>query len=90
MTNPFDTIDSRLSSIESLLLELRNGSTPGITPPEIIDRKELCKRLAITEPTVLRWQRKGKIPAMHIGSAVRYNWSAVVESLESKTKRRVV
>ena len=48
---------------------------------EIIDRGELCKRLAITEPTVIRWEKKGKIPALRIGSNVRYNWPQVIESL---------
>ena len=49
---------------------------------EIINRDELCKRLAITEPTVIRWEKKGKIPALRIGSNVRYNWSQVIKSLE--------
>jgi len=48
---------------------------------EIISRDELCKRLAITEPTVIRWEKKGKIPALRIGSNVRYNWHKVIESL---------
>lgn len=48
---------------------------------EIIDRGELCKRLAITVPTAIRWERKGKIPSLRIGSNVRYNWPQVIESL---------
>lgn len=40
---------------------------------EIIDRKELSKRSNISEPTVIRWEKKKMIPAMRIGSAVRYN-----------------
>ncbi|HSZ87365.1 MAG TPA: hypothetical protein VK787_15135 [Puia sp.] len=49
---------------------------------EIINRKELSKRLDITEPTIIRWERKKKIPVMRIGSAIRYNWKAVIKSLE--------
>ncbi len=48
---------------------------------EIIDRDELCKRLAITEPTAIRWEKKGKIPTLRIGSCVRYNWQLVIQSL---------
>jgi excisionase family DNA binding protein len=51
---------------------------------EIIDRTELCKRLAITEPTAIRWEKKKKIPAIRIGSSVRYNWHSVVNNLEKK------
>jgi len=53
---------------------------------EIIDRKELCNRLEITEPTVIRYEKKGKIPCFRIGSNVRYNWQTVITSLEGKTK----
>jgi excisionase family DNA binding protein len=52
------------------------------TRSEIINRDELCKRLAITEPTVIRWEKKGKIPSLRIGSNVRYDWQAVIKSLE--------
>jgi hypothetical protein len=49
---------------------------------EIIDRKELCHRLDITEPTVIRLEKKKKIPVMRLGSTIRYNWKAVVKQLE--------
>jgi hypothetical protein len=51
---------------------------------ELIDREELCRRLAISEPTVIRYEAKGKIPAIHLGAIRRYNWPKVVEALESK------
>jgi len=49
---------------------------------EIIDRKELAKRLNITTPTIIRWEKKKKIPPMRVGSAIRYNWKSVIKSLE--------
>lgn len=52
--------------------------------PEIIDRNELCRRLNITEPTVIRWEKKNKIPRIEIGSAIRYDWNKVLTSLERK------
>lgn len=55
--------------------------------PEIINREELCKRLDITEPTAIRWEKKGKIPCFRIGSNVRYKWDSVLESLENKKNR---
>ena len=49
---------------------------------EIIDRKELAERLNITTPTIIRWERKKKIPVMRIGGAIRYNWKSVVKALD--------
>lgn len=50
-------------------------------PKEIIDRKTLISRLDISEPTAIRWQQKGKIPYLKIGSAIRYDWHSVIEAL---------
>jgi len=77
MDNPFDIL---LTEIRQLRKDLEAAGK--IAPAEIIDRKELCKRLEITEPTVIRWENKGTIPCFHIGSSVRYNWVSVVAALE--------
>lgn len=81
MQNPFDVIINRLNEIDEKL------SVTNTIPPaqniEIIDRVELRKRLDITEPTAIRWEKKGRIPSFRIGSSVRYNWPKVVASLES-------
>jgi len=53
----------------------------------IINRAELCKRLDITEPTAIRWGKKGRIPCFRIGSRVLYNWENVINVLESKKKK---
>jgi len=76
--NPFDTILQRIDEMETRIV-----STGKIMPLEIIDRAELCKRLRITEPTVIAWEKRGKIPCFRIGSAVRYNWTAVIKNLEN-------
>ncbi len=87
MTNPFEVIMDRLEEISSKLEALGSGKAAEVTDPiEVIDRAELCKRLAVTEPTVIRWAKKGRIPEVRIGSCVRYNWPAVVKSLETKGK----
>ena len=84
MLNPFEIILERLTALENKLSEafIQDNKVAN----EIIDRKELCKRLDITEPTAIRWEHKGKIPCFRIGSNVRYNWPKVVEALENKTK----
>lgn len=65
--------------------EVLAGHTPAPEKPvEIIDRKTLIARLDISEPTAIRWQQKGKIPYLKIGSAIRYDWHSVVEALTVK------
>jgi len=84
MLNPFDVIIERLNGLESKIAET---SIVSPTPPtEIIDRAELCKRLNITEPTAIRWEKKNLIPCFRIGSSIRYNWPKVIEALEGKKK----
>lgn len=82
MLNPFDIIIEKLEGLESKIV--LNNAVPTSAPTEIIDRGELCKRLAITEPTAIRWERKGRLPSFRIGSNVRYNWKRVIEVLEGK------
>lgn len=49
---------------------------------EIVDSKEVCKRLNISEPTLIRWRKKKRIPFFMVGSAVRFNWTSVIKELE--------
>jgi|JI6StandDraft_1071083.scaffolds.fasta_scaffold110499_2 hypothetical protein len=51
---------------------------------EIIDGKELIKRLNISEPTLIRWRKKSKIPFLQLGTSLRYDWRKVLNSLEHK------
>lgn len=82
MQNPFEEILSELKELKETVNTLR---TPA-QQIEVIDRPELLKRLAITEPTAITWGRKKVIPELRIGSNVRYNWPAVVASLEANKK----
>ena len=58
-------------------------------PAEIINTEELCKKLRITEPTVIRYRKRNKIPFLQLGASIRYNWPEVLKALDSlkKTKR---
>ncbi len=63
-------------------------TTPKKTPIEVINSATLMERLDISEPTLIRWRQKGKIPFMQIGSAVRYDWYKVLAELEVKKQKR--
>ncbi len=53
-----------------------------------INQRELCTFLGLTEPTVIRWRKKGKIPFMQIGSAIRYDVNTVIQALEVGNKKK--
>ena len=44
--------------------------------------KELCSFLGVTEATIIRWRKKGKIPFMQVGSRVLFQKSVVLKALE--------
>jgi hypothetical protein len=83
MQNPFEQIFVELAAIREIIGVIRTAPAQQI---EVIDRPELRKRLGISEPTAIRYGKQGKIPEIHFGSNVRYNWPAVVQALENPKK----
>jgi predicted DNA-binding transcriptional regulator AlpA len=81
MENPFEEIINQLAEIKRALSDLQPAAKESA---ELIDRRELMKRLAISEPTVIRMTKKGKIPEIPIGKNVRYDWPAVVAALKNQ------
>lgn len=49
-----------------------------------VSSKELSRYLKVTEQTIATYRKKGKIPFIQIGSAVRYNLNSVVKALEKQ------
>jgi len=84
MTNPFDIILERLERIESLITA--ENHLPPAEAIEIIDRKELCKRLDISIPTLSNMEKRKEIPFFKMGSNRKYNWLKVVAALEKQKK----
>ncbi len=82
-TNPFAELALQLSEISEKLDSIAPSQA---TPVEVINRDELMKRLNISEPTAIRYERSGKIPSFRIGSNVRYNWIEVVKALENQKR----
>ena len=72
ITNPFQELNVRLSSIEGLLLDLKHGSLipPPQQPDSYITRQEAANILHITLPTLLKWTMEGKIKGYRIGRRV--------------------
>jgi excisionase family DNA binding protein len=84
MNNPFDILMEKLIEIDNRLANLPQVERRPQT--EIIDTKTLCERLQLSEPTIISMRRRKQIPFFKVGSAIRFNWQAVIEALESKSK----
>lgn len=77
-----DVIMAKLNEIDAKLSSMPPGTAA--PPAEIINSEELCRRLDISEPTLVSWRRKKKIPFIKIDGVIRYNWPAVISQLETK------
>lgn len=67
MSNPFEVINSRLTNIEALLLDIKHEPVNEKQPHQPTDEtdlltpKETAEFLKISLPTLWRWQKKGKV-----------------------------
>lgn len=52
---------------------------------DLLTKRELAKKLRVTEKTVENWQNAGHIKKLTIGGAVRYSWPDVVASIKSQS-----
>lgn len=66
MTNPFETLNSRLANIETLLLEIKHQPKEE-EKPENLTVKETAEVLKVSEQTVHSYIKKGFIPAQKLG-----------------------
>jgi len=57
---------------------------PVSTTSELVTKRELAKRLKICERMVELMVNDKTIPVVRLGTAVRYNWNAVLEALENQ------
>jgi len=73
---------------ECLVGCLKNNNGSSINNEQPVNTKELCSFLDITEPTLIRWRKKGKIPFLQVGSRILYQKSAVITALEHKKGTR--
>lgn len=62
------------------------AATP--SPGEIIDEKELLRRLPISRRTLFNMRERGRIPFVKLPRRVLFCWSDVVEALRRQTMRR--
>lgn len=65
MSNPFETLDNRLSRIERLLLDLKQGPLPGeldANSEKLLNIQEAAKFLNLAVPTIYSKVNRREIP----------------------------
>lgn len=80
MSNPFESIETRLSNIESLLLDIKHK--PKETENKLYSVKLLSEYAGVSELTVRNWITEGKIQAKRIGRRLFIEQSQFAKGLE--------
>lgn len=80
MSNPFETIDQRLSNIENLLLDIKHN--PKEETEKIYSVKELAEYAGVSELSIRNWILEGKIQAERIGRKILIKQSQFEKGLE--------
>lgn len=82
MSNPFETINERLSSIESLLLEISKEPSKKEDQSENLTVKETAKLLKVSEQSVHNYIRRGLLPAVKMGRVLLIKRDDIEKSLK--------
>ena len=80
MSNPFETINERLSNIENLLLEIKNKPVEE-EKSENLTVKETAEVLKVSEQSVHNYIKRGFISAQKVGRILLINRADLDESL---------
>lgn len=80
MQNPFEILESKLSNIENLLLQLREK--PIEAENKLLSVKEIAKLSGVSELTVRNWISDGKVQAKRIGRRMFIEHSQFINGLE--------
>jgi len=81
MNNPFETINQRLSNIESLLLEIKHKPIEE-EKPENLTVKETAELLKVSEQSVHNYIKRGFLPAQKVGRILLIKRTDVEDSLK--------
>lgn len=94
MQNPFEVIDSRLSNLENLLIDLKHVTLPNLfsikkkepKSSDFVTKKEAANILSCSISTIDNYRRSGKLNRYNVGSAVRFKRAEIISIIEDKQK----
>lgn len=88
MNNPFEVIEERLSSIENLILDLKQPAKvePTEQPEQLLTVQEAAKFLNLTVPTIYSKVSKGDLPVMKRSKRLYFSSTELMEYLKEGRK----
>ena len=90
MTNPFEVIETRLSNIETLLLDLKHQPQqvePTALPDQLLTIQQAAELLHLSVPTLYSKVSKREIPCMKQGKRLYFSQKELVEYLKLGRKK---
>ena len=90
MNNPFEEIEARLSSIENLILNLKNQPNqfePTDNPEQLLIVQEAAEFLSLTVPTIYSKVSKGDLPVMKRSKRLYFSRTELLEYLKEGRKK---
>lgn len=89
MNNPFEVIESRLSNIESLILDIKHK--PSLTSEnqnsdKLLTVEEAADFLNLTKPTIYSKVSKGELPYMKKGKRLYFSKDELLDYIKSGRK----
>jgi len=90
MTNPFEVIETRLSNIETLLLDLKHQPKevePTDQPEQLLTIQEAAQFLSLTVPTLYSKVSKGELPVMKRSKRLYFSRTELMEYLKAGRKK---
>ena len=93
MINPFESIDARLSNIESLLLDLKHYPLSPVQnssdADDVLTVKEAAKFLTLSIPTIYGLISKGELPVMKRSKRCYFSKKELLSYLKEGRKKTV-
>jgi excisionase family DNA binding protein len=90
MTNPFEVIEERLSSIEILLEHLKEQPQQAVTteqPEQLLSIQEAAQFLNLTVPTIYSKVSKGELPVMKRSKRLYFSSTELMEYIKEGRKK---
>lgn len=90
MTNPFELLEARLSSIEAILIELKNNHQSPATPPQpfIKGIHELSRFLQVSPARAQKLKNEGAFPYWQDGRTLLFDPNKVREAMGKLNNRK--
>lgn len=90
MTNPFETIETRLGNIENLLLDLRSNQQTAETATnekDLLTVSEAAEFLTLAVPTIYSMVSRGTLPFMKRSKRIYFSRTELMEFLKAGRKQ---